>query len=121
MPCLLCVPCPSVVMYHSLSLSLSPLSPQEFRQHYTVSKLLGRYVRTSNTCCSLSLSLLSLPLFSISPSLSTSFSVTRGACGEVKLVFEKETCKKYAVKIISKKAFSVGVGGVRWVVCVCAS
>lgn len=47
--------------------------PAEFRERYTMSKLLGR-----------------------------------GACGEVKLVFEKETCKKYAVKIISKKAFSVG-------------
>jgi serine/threonine-protein kinase Chk2 len=33
----------------------------------------------------------------------------RGACGEVRLVFEKETCKKFAVKIISKKTFSVGV------------
>ncbi len=33
----------------------------------------------------------------------------RGACGEVKLVFEKETCMKYAVKIISKNTFSVGV------------
>ncbi|XP_075070749.1 serine/threonine-protein kinase Chk2 isoform X2 [Mixophyes fleayi] len=28
-----------------------------------------------------------------------------GACGEVKLAFEKSTCKKVAVKIISKRAF----------------
>ena len=33
----------------------------------------------------------------------------RGACGEVKLAFEKGTCNKFAVKIISKKTFSVGV------------
>lgn len=33
----------------------------------------------------------------------------RGACGEVKLAFEKGTLKKFAVKIISKKTFSVGV------------
>ncbi len=32
-----------------------------------------------------------------------------GMCGEVKLVFQKETCNKFAVKIVSKKAFSVGV------------
>jgi len=32
----------------------------------------------------------------------------RGACGEVKLAFEKGTCKKYAVKIISKKTFTLG-------------
>ncbi|XP_044131336.1 serine/threonine-protein kinase Chk2 isoform X1 [Bufo gargarizans] len=30
-----------------------------------------------------------------------------GACGEVKLAFEKSTCKKVAVKIISKKKFSL--------------
>ena len=34
----------------------------------------------------------------------------RGACGEVKLAIEKESCDKYAVKIITKKNFSVGVG-----------
>ncbi|XP_063769240.1 serine/threonine-protein kinase Chk2 isoform X2 [Pseudophryne corroboree] len=28
-----------------------------------------------------------------------------GACGEVKLAFEKSTCKKVAVKVISKRAF----------------
>ena len=33
----------------------------------------------------------------------------RGACGEVKLAFEKDTCAKFAVKVISKKTFSVGV------------
>ncbi|XP_074641732.1 serine/threonine-protein kinase Chk2-like isoform X2 [Tubulanus polymorphus] len=32
----------------------------------------------------------------------------RGACGEVRLAFQKGTCSKYAVKIISKKAFSLG-------------
>ncbi|XP_077995471.1 serine/threonine-protein kinase Chk2-like [Glandiceps talaboti] len=32
----------------------------------------------------------------------------RGACGEVKLAFEKGTCKKFAVKIIQKKTFSIG-------------
>eukprot|EP00731_Ephydatia_muelleri_P027438 Em0019g311a len=32
----------------------------------------------------------------------------RGACGTVKLAFEKKTCKKFAVKVINKKTFSVG-------------
>ncbi|XP_063419076.1 serine/threonine-protein kinase Chk2-like [Mytilus trossulus] len=32
----------------------------------------------------------------------------RGACGEVKLAFKKGTCEKFAVKIISKKKFSIG-------------
>jgi serine/threonine-protein kinase Chk2 len=32
----------------------------------------------------------------------------RGACGEVKLAFERETCRKFAVKCITKKTFSVG-------------
>lgn len=31
-----------------------------------------------------------------------------GACGEVRLAFEKETYKRFAVKIISKRKFSVG-------------
>ncbi|XP_045315255.1 serine/threonine-protein kinase Chk2 isoform X8 [Leopardus geoffroyi] len=31
-----------------------------------------------------------------------------GACGEVKLAFERKTCKKVAVKIISKRKFAVG-------------
>lgn len=35
--------------------------------------------------------------------------VARGACGVVRLAFEKGTCKKFAVKIVSKKTFSVGV------------
>ena len=38
----------------------------------------------------------------------------RGACGEVKLAFEKESCRKLAVKCITKKTFSVGVSGVVW-------
>ncbi|KAM3938032.1 serine/threonine-protein kinase Chk2 isoform 2-T2 [Leptodactylus fuscus] len=33
--------------------------------------------------------------------------VGSGACGEVKLAFEKSTCKKVAVKIISKRKFSL--------------
>ncbi|KAJ8044739.1 Serine/threonine-protein kinase Chk2 [Holothuria leucospilota] len=32
----------------------------------------------------------------------------RGACGEVKLAFENGSCQKVALKIIEKKAFSVG-------------
>ncbi|XP_030831152.1 serine/threonine-protein kinase Chk2-like [Strongylocentrotus purpuratus] len=32
----------------------------------------------------------------------------RGACGQVKLAFEKGTCRKVAVKIIEKKTFSIG-------------
>ena len=35
----------------------------------------------------------------------------RGACGEVKLAFQKGTNDKFAVKIISKRTFSVGVRG----------
>ncbi|XP_075391077.1 serine/threonine-protein kinase Chk2 isoform X2 [Tenrec ecaudatus] len=31
-----------------------------------------------------------------------------GACGEVKLAFEKKTCKKVAIKIISKRKFAIG-------------
>ncbi|XP_060048905.1 serine/threonine-protein kinase Chk2 isoform X2 [Erinaceus europaeus] len=31
-----------------------------------------------------------------------------GACGEVKLAFERKTCKKVAVKIISKRQFAAG-------------
>ncbi|KAG8455773.1 hypothetical protein GDO86_001822 [Hymenochirus boettgeri] len=32
-----------------------------------------------------------------------------GACGEVKLAFEKSTCKKVAVKIISKRKFKMSI------------
>ena len=32
----------------------------------------------------------------------------RGACGEVKLAFAKGSCKKYAVKIVQTKKFTVG-------------
>jgi serine/threonine-protein kinase Chk2 len=35
--------------------------------------------------------------------------IGKGACGEVNLAFEKNSCKKFAVKIIGKKTFSVGV------------
>ena len=35
--------------------------------------------------------------------------IFRGACGEVRLAFSRGSCKKFAVKIISKKTFSVGV------------
>ncbi|XP_045647188.1 serine/threonine-protein kinase Chk2 isoform X1 [Ursus americanus] len=31
-----------------------------------------------------------------------------GACGEVKLAFERKTCKKVAIKIISKRKFTIG-------------
>ncbi|XP_054399224.2 serine/threonine-protein kinase Chk2 isoform X1 [Pongo abelii] len=31
-----------------------------------------------------------------------------GACGEVKLAFERKTCKKVAIKIISKRKFAIG-------------
>jgi len=34
--------------------------------------------------------------------------IGRGACGQVRLAFSKGTCQKFAVKIISKKTFSVG-------------
>ncbi|XP_019859468.1 PREDICTED: serine/threonine-protein kinase Chk2-like, partial [Amphimedon queenslandica] len=34
--------------------------------------------------------------------------IGKGACGIVKLAFHRETCKGYAIKIISKKMFSVG-------------
>ncbi|XP_065920782.1 serine/threonine-protein kinase Chk2-like [Dysidea avara] len=34
--------------------------------------------------------------------------IGRGACGEVKLAFEKDSCRKFAVKVISKKTFSMG-------------
>ena len=37
--------------------------------------------------------------------------VARGACGEVKLAFRKGTCEKFAVKVIAKKKFSIGVIG----------
>ncbi|XP_058387674.1 serine/threonine-protein kinase Chk2 isoform X3 [Diceros bicornis minor] len=33
-----------------------------------------------------------------------------GACGEVKLAFERKTCKKVAIKIISKRKFAIGSG-----------
>ena len=35
--------------------------------------------------------------------------IFRGACGEVRLAFSRGSCKKFAVKIINKKTFSVGV------------
>ncbi|KAM9194531.1 serine/threonine-protein kinase Chk2 isoform 1-T3 [Dugong dugon] len=31
-----------------------------------------------------------------------------GACGEVKLAFERKTCKKVAIKVISKRKFAIG-------------
>ncbi|KAM7426213.1 Checkpoint kinase 2 [Porites harrisoni] len=34
--------------------------------------------------------------------------IGRGACGEVRLAFSRGDCQKFAVKIISKKKFSVG-------------
>lgn len=47
--------------------------PEELRNRYTVSRVLGR-----------------------------------GACGEVRLAFEKKTCRKFAIKVISKRTFSMG-------------
>ena len=41
-----------------------------------------------------------------SQSLFTFFPVS-GACGEVKLAFERKTCKKVAIKIISKRKFAI--------------
>lgn len=38
----------------------------------------------------------------------------RGACGEVKLAFTKEHCKKVAVKIIQKNKFGTGVVSIVW-------
>ena len=40
----------------------------------------------------------------------------RGACGEVRLAFDRESSKRFAVKIISKKTFSVGVSYINIVV-----
>lgn len=35
---------------------------------------------------------------------------TSGVCGEVKLAFERATCKKVAVKTINKKDFPASLG-----------
>ena len=40
----------------------------------------------------------------------------RGAFGEVRLAFEKHTCNKYAIKIISKRKFTVN--GKHQIVCI---
>uniref|UniRef100_A0A2K5Y3A2 non-specific serine/threonine protein kinase n=1 Tax=Mandrillus leucophaeus TaxID=9568 RepID=A0A2K5Y3A2_MANLE len=40
--------------------------------------------------------------------IALSLSRNKGACGEVKLAFERKTCKKVAVKIISKRKFAIG-------------
>lgn len=42
-----------------------------------------------------------------------------GACGEVKLAFEKSTCNKVAVKIINKRKFMAS--GIREAVGICLS
>ena len=109
MPCLPCVPC-IVSLCGDVSLSLLCLHRSSGNTTPSPNYWEGMFGLFTP---------ISAPLFSSLPSLSTCFFATRGACGEVKLVFEKETCKKYAVKIISKKAFSVGVGGVCEVVLVC--
>ena len=41
--------------------------------------------------------------------ISILFIVDSGACGEVRLAFDQVTHKPYAIKIISKRKFSVGV------------
>ncbi|KAK3595769.1 hypothetical protein CHS0354_025403 [Potamilus streckersoni] len=60
-------------VYLDLSANEDDDLPQEIKEKYTMTKVLGR-----------------------------------GACGEVKLAFMKGSCEKFAVKIISKKKFSVG-------------
>ncbi len=35
------------------------------------------------------------------------YGLLRGAYGEVRLAFQKDTCEKYAIKIISKKKFTL--------------
>ena len=82
---------------------------QEFKEQYTMSKLLGRCKTLLQMRRKPSLYLCCSPFLSLPPLSFLLLSSFRGACGEVKLAFEKESCKKYAVKIISKKAFSVGV------------
>lgn len=42
-----------------------------------------------------------------------------GACGEVKLAFERKTCKKVAIKIISKRKFAIGSERETVSTCVC--
>ena len=46
--------------------------------------------------------------YKVTVKLKTSTSHFRGACGEVKLAFEKGSCQKVAVKIIQKKKFTIG-------------
>lgn len=42
------------------------------------------------------------------PEKSLSVFPLSGACGEVKLAFERKTCQKVAIKIISKRRFALG-------------
>ena len=70
--------------------------PSQITEKYTISKLLGRcdFAVNTDTSCARQIN----------------FRVYcwRGACGEVRLIFEKGSCKQFAVKIVSKKKFSVG-------------
>jgi len=45
-------------------------------------------------------------LFSSSKSLEMKRGIVRGAFGEVRLAFRKDSCEKVAVKIIEKKSFT---------------
>ena len=70
--------------------------PSQITEKYTISKLLGRcdFAANTDTSCAWQINFRVYCL--------------RGACGEVRLIFEKGSCKKFAVKIVSKKKFSVG-------------
>lgn len=57
--------------------------PLEVTSKYTISRSLGRYV------------------YALSLILRHS-----GACGEVRLVFGRDSCQKFAMKIVQKKTFS---------------
>ena len=83
--------------------------PEEFREKYIMSKLLGRSVDLASV--HMCLHALILPIISLryTYSLHVHAHMCRGACGEVKLAFQKGTNDKFAVKIISKRTFSVGV------------
>lgn len=72
--------------------------PRQIRDKYIITKTLGVWVLTSvyywlSSFCARKMSTVDFK--------------TRGAYGEVKMAFVKETCEKRAVKIIQKKKFSV--------------
>ncbi|KAL2298440.1 hypothetical protein Nmel_015437 [Mimus melanotis] len=69
-----------VFVFSDLMVDDQMMFPKEFREKYIMSKTLGRFLTELCSCFS-------------------------GACGEVKLAFEKSTCNKVAVKIINKRKF----------------